>query len=100
MPLSSAQILRASRDGLFELVVSELLLAELERTLDYPKLRKRIHPEKTVAFANWVQDHASFAEDQASPPPVGRDPRDDYLLSPTRSAGARTWCPARRTCSS
>jgi putative PIN family toxin of toxin-antitoxin system len=79
---SSAEILRASRDGQFELVVSELLLAELNRTLAYPKLRKRIPPEKAAAFANWVRDHDSLAEDPASPPPVrSRDPDDDYLLA-------------------
>jgi hypothetical protein len=77
---SSAEILRASRDGQFELVVSELLLAELKRTLAYPKLRKRIPPEKAAAFANWVRDHGSLADDPASPPPIGsRDPDDDYL---------------------
>jgi putative PIN family toxin of toxin-antitoxin system len=79
---SSAEILRASRDGQFELVVSEMLLAELERTLAYPKLRQRIPPEKATAFANWVRDHGTLAEDPASPPPVGsRDPDDDYLLA-------------------
>src|SRR5581483_406796 len=79
---SSAEILRASRDGQFELVVSELLLAELKRTLAYPKLRKRIPPEKAAAFANWVRDHGSLAQDPTSPPPVGsRDPDDDYLLA-------------------
>ena len=79
---SSAEILRASRDGQFELVVSELLLAELKRTLAYPKLRKRIPPEKATAFANWVRANGSLAEDPASPPPVGsRDPDDDYLLA-------------------
>ena len=79
---SSAEILRASRDGQFELVVSELLLAELKRTLAYPKLRKRIAPEKAAAFVNWVRDHGTVAEDPASPPPVGsRDPDDDYLLA-------------------
>jgi uncharacterized protein len=78
----SSEILRASRDGLFELVVSEKLLAELKRTLAYPKLRKRIPPEKATTFANWVRDHATLAEDPASPPPVGsRDPDDDYLLA-------------------
>ena len=78
----SAEILRASRDGLFELLVSELLLAELQRTLGYPKLRKRIPPEKAAAFANWVRGHGTLAEDPASPPPVGsRDPDDDYLLA-------------------
>jgi len=79
---SSAEILRASRDGQFELVVSELLLAELKRTLAYPTLRKRIPPEKGAAFANWVRDHGSLAEDPKSRPPVGsRDPDDDYLLA-------------------
>jgi putative PIN family toxin of toxin-antitoxin system len=78
----SAEILRASRDGLFELVISEMLLAELKRTLGYPKLRKRIHPEKAAAFINWARDHGGLAEDPASPPPVGsRDPDDDYLLA-------------------
>lgn len=79
---SPAEILRASRDGQFELVVSELLLAELKRTLAYPKLRKLIDPEKAAAFASWVRDHRTVAEDPASPPPVGsRDPDDDYLLA-------------------
>jgi putative PIN family toxin of toxin-antitoxin system len=79
---ASAEILRASRDGLFELVVSELLLAELKRALGYPKLRKRIPAEKAAAFANWVRDHGALAADPASPPPVGsRDPDDDYLLA-------------------
>jgi uncharacterized protein len=79
---SPAEILRATRDGQFELVVSEVLLAELQRTLGYPKLRKRIAPEKAAAFVNWVREHGTLAEDPASPPPVGsRDPDDDYLLA-------------------
>ena len=78
----SAEILRASRDGLFELVISEKLLTELNRTLRYPKLRKRIPPEKAITFANWIRDHAILAEDPEGPPPVGsRDPDDDYLLA-------------------
>src|SRR5581483_9961751 len=47
----SAEILRASRDGLFELVVSELLLAERKRALSYPRLSKRIPPEKAAALS-------------------------------------------------
>jgi putative PIN family toxin of toxin-antitoxin system len=79
---SSAEILRATRDGQLELVISELLLAELKRALAYPKLRKRIPAEKAAAFVNWVRDHGALAEDPAGPPPVGsRDPDDDYLLA-------------------
>jgi putative PIN family toxin of toxin-antitoxin system len=78
----SAEILRAGRDGQFELVISELLLAELERTLAYPRLRKRIAPEKAAAYLNWVRDHGTMSDDPADPPPVGsRDPDDNYLLA-------------------
>jgi uncharacterized protein len=79
---SSAEILRASRDGHLELVVSELLLAELKRTLAYPKLRKRIAREKAAALINWIRDHGTVAEDPATPPPFcSGDPDDDYLLA-------------------
>lgn len=79
---ASAEVLRASRDGRFELVVSEMLLAELKRALAYPRLRKRIPPEKAAAFTNWVRHHASLADDPESPPPVSsRDPDDNYLLA-------------------
>ena len=78
----SAEILRAGRDGRFELVVSEMLLAELERALGYPKLRKRIPAEKAAAFADWVRGHGTVVEDPQSPSPFSsRDPDDDYLLA-------------------
>jgi putative PIN family toxin of toxin-antitoxin system len=79
---ASAEILRANRDGRFELVVSEMLLTELARTLSYPKLRQRIPPERGDAFINWVREHGTLAEDPDGPPPVSsRDPEDDYLLA-------------------
>ena len=78
----SAELLRRSRDGAFELVVSELLLAELTRALAYPKLRKRIPAEKAATFVSWVRDHGIVAEDPPGPAPVSSpDPDDDYLLA-------------------
>ncbi len=78
----SAEILRRSRCGAFELIVSGLLIAELVRALAYPKLRKRIPPEKAAAFADWLRHHGTVAEDPADPPPVrSPDPDDDYLLA-------------------
>jgi putative PIN family toxin of toxin-antitoxin system len=78
----SAEILRACRDGQFELVISEALLKELQRTLAYPKLRKHISRAKAAAYINWVRDHGTFAEDPTSQPSVSsRDPDDDYLLA-------------------
>jgi uncharacterized protein len=78
----SAEILRCSRDGAFDLVVSEWLIAELSRALAYPKLRKRIPAEKAAAFTGWVRDHGTLAEDPPDPAPVrSPDPGDDYLLA-------------------
>ena len=78
----SAEILRSSRDGAFELVVSELLIAELSRALAYPKLRKRIPTEKAATFLSWVTDHGTLAQDPPHPAPVrSADPDDDYLLA-------------------
>lgn len=78
----SAQILRSSRDGRFELIVSELLIAELTRALAYPKLRKRISAEGASAYVSWIRDHGALADDPADPPPVrSPDPDDDYLIA-------------------
>ncbi len=77
----SAEILDSSRDGVFELVVSELLIAELKRALGYPKLRSCIPAEKGAAFVSWVRDHGTLVEDPTDPAPVrSPDPDDDYLL--------------------
>lgn len=75
-------MLRATRDGAFELIVSELLLTELERAFGYPKLRKRIPAETAAAYIGWLRSHGTLAEDPAGPPPVrSPDPDDDYLLA-------------------
>jgi putative PIN family toxin of toxin-antitoxin system len=79
---ASAEILRSNREGEFELIVSELLIAELNRALAYPKLRKRIPAEEGTAFVSWVREHAILAEDPVDPAPVrSPDPDDDYLLA-------------------
>src|SRR2546423_737618 len=78
---ASAEILRICRDGGFELVFSELLIAELSRALAYPKLRKRVPEEKATAFVSWVREHGTYAEDPADLPEIrSPDPDDDYLL--------------------
>jgi putative PIN family toxin of toxin-antitoxin system len=78
----SAEILRRTRDGAFELIVSEALITELARALAYPKIRKRIPSEKADAFVAWVQGHGTHALDPDDPAPVqSPDPDDDYLLA-------------------
>jgi putative PIN family toxin of toxin-antitoxin system len=79
---SPARVLRAWIDGHFELSVSPLLLAELERALAYPKLGKRIDPEDARALMAWLSDSATVATDPKEPSPVSSpDPDDDYLIA-------------------
>lgn len=78
----SAAILRSSRGGAFELIVSELLIAELARALGYPRLRKRIPAERANVFIAWLREHATVAADPAERAPIhSPDPDDDYLLA-------------------
>jgi putative PIN family toxin of toxin-antitoxin system len=73
---------RAARDGGVELIVSELLLTELERAFGYPKLRKRIPAEKAAAYLGFLRGHGTLAVDPAGPPPISSpDPDDDYLIA-------------------
>ena len=79
---SPAVVLRAWQDGQFELIVSPLLLAELERALAYPKLRRRISAEEAEALLDWLRRAATVAPDALGPPTIlSPDPGDDYLLA-------------------
>lgn len=77
-----AAILRAWSVGAFELVASPLLLAELERALAYPKLRKRIHESEATAVVEWLGRSATIVPDPDEPAPrASEDPDDDYLIA-------------------
>jgi uncharacterized protein len=84
-----ARALRAWRDGAFELVVSPLLLAELERALAYPKLRARIAADDAGEVVLWLRESAALTPDSDDPPPArSADPGDDYLIGLAAAAGA------------
>jgi putative PIN family toxin of toxin-antitoxin system len=77
-----AQLLRSWQQGLFELVVSAGLLAELERTLAYPKVRKYVPAEDARAILEWLEASAVMALDPPGEPPVrSPDPGDDYVIA-------------------
>lgn len=79
---SPAQTLLAWREGRFELVVSPLLLEELERALAYPKLRARISGGDAEAALRWLSQSATVADDPPGEPPLrSEDPGDDYLIA-------------------
>ena len=87
---SPARLLGKWLEGEFELVVSDLLLDEFEKTLQRPKLRRLLDDDEVTAFlkllrgglAEWVEDP------DASPSVRSRDPKDDYLIAAASSARA------------
>jgi uncharacterized protein len=76
-----ARVLTRWFDGEFELLVSERLVAELERALAYPKLRKQIRPDDAAAFVALLREGATAALDPAEATRRSADPGDDYLLA-------------------
>jgi putative PIN family toxin of toxin-antitoxin system len=76
-----AQIVSRWLAGEFELVVSEALLAELARTLAYPKIRERIPQDEARIFVELLRQTVRLAPDPEAPAPRSADPGDDYLLA-------------------
>jgi putative PIN family toxin of toxin-antitoxin system len=81
-----AGVLLAWLEGRFEMVASPKLIAELDRTLAYPKIRKRIPDEDAAALVRLIERGAVMRDDVESPQPVSRDPGDDYLIALARES--------------
>jgi putative PIN family toxin of toxin-antitoxin system len=78
----SARIMPAWRNGAFDLIVSPLLLADLQRAFNYPKVRKRVAAAKSHQFVSWLNREAMLVNDPDTRPPTpSPDPGDDYLLA-------------------
>lgn len=76
-----AHILRAWRDGAFELIVSPALLAELRRVLAYPKIQRYVSKEDAAEFLDALERDAVAADDPTSATFHTADSADDYLLN-------------------
>lgn len=75
-------MLRSWLDGSYELVASEMLLAELERALSYPRLQGRILPGEAAELVGLIRRQAEMLEDFQAPPRIrSSDPGDDYLIA-------------------
>ena len=85
---SPGQILSRWPAGEFELVVSDALLAELERALAYPKLRTRISASEAAEFVFLLEETAAFVADPDDPRRRSTDPGDDYLVALAEHARA------------
>ena len=79
---SPAKVLRLWLDGAFEVVVSPLLLEELERALGYPKLRARVTTAESQVLVELLGREGELRDDPTDAPPVrSPDPGDDYLIA-------------------
>ncbi len=77
-----ARLVQLWLEGEYEVVVCEALIAEIERALAYPKIRKRIAPEEASGFVRILRELAESVPDPVDPPPArSPDPADDYLLA-------------------
>ncbi len=77
-----AKVLRAWFDGGYEIIVSPLLLAELTRVFDYPKLRLRISEAESRQFIDLVKHQGEIVDDpEISLSIRSSDPDDDYLIA-------------------
>ena len=77
-----ARIFREWLDGGYDLIVSPLLLAELERVLGYPKLRERVSKAEAQELIELLRRGADQRGDPSLTPPVrSADPGDDYLIA-------------------
>jgi len=57
-----AKVLRAWLDGDYELIASPLLIAELTRVFDYPKLRSRISETESRQFIELLKHQGEIVE--------------------------------------
>lgn len=79
---TAATVLRAAREGSFDLLVSRLLLDELESVLRRDKFRRYLDLDDVSAGIRLLLDEGQLVEDPDGPPPLRcADPQDDYLIA-------------------
>lgn len=84
-----AELLISARTGGFDLVVSPLLLRELETVLRREKFRSYVGLDGVTAYLDLLRRDAQVAADPEAPPPIRcADPDDDYLIALAHSQSA------------
>ena len=79
---SPGRVFKSWLEGGFELVVSNKVLAELERTLSYPKLTSRIRAGEATELLELLERAGMTPDDpQESPDVRSEDPHNDYLIA-------------------
>lgn len=82
------RILRRWDDGAFDLITSEAILHELERTLAGSYFRQRISENDAAEALLRLRQSATLVDTPALPEPTASHPEDDRILSTALSGGA------------
>lgn len=85
---SPDRIIRAWREGAFELVVSPKLIAELTDVLARPKFALQAADGRADAYIAALAGDAVQIDDPPDPAAVSPDSSDDYLIALARAARA------------
>jgi putative PIN family toxin of toxin-antitoxin system len=83
-----AELLRLWLDGVFEIVVSEKLLSELDRVLRRSKFRPYLSLREVERYLDLLSRWAEHASDGPADRNYTSDPNDDYLVALAISAEA------------
>ena len=85
---AAGRLVELWRDGAFELVVSEPILAELRRTYQDPYYARRVTPEQVEAVLALLRAEATVVPLTVAVTGVATHPEDDLVLAAAASAGA------------
>lgn len=83
-----ARIARAADSGIFELVVSELLLSELHDVLMRPRFRRYMTEGEVEDLVADLREKGTGATEGEIERAVPDDPKDDYLVALTHASNA------------
>jgi putative PIN family toxin of toxin-antitoxin system len=83
-----AAIIRAAREGRFDLVLSPKLLAELAGVLRRDAFRRYLTLEEAAEYVEGLAVIGETMSDVRDPTRISRDPNDDYLIALAEAASA------------
>ena len=92
------QVLQAWRDNKYSLVLSEVILTKLSRTLSQPYFSARLTAAQIEATLNLFRSEASIVPQLVTIAGVAPHPEDDLILATALSGGLTIWSPAMKNC--